>query len=284
MTETRRISVKNAVYQRFETLLANRVKRHRAGAFIVEGVRNINEAIHNGWKIDSFLYARDKKLSGWAEGLLRNVVTRVNYELTNALMEELSGKTDASELIAVVQMKDEAEEFFSGAPDPVIVLFDRPSNKGNLGTTIRSCDAFGAALLIITGHSVDVYDPDVILSSVRSFFSLPFARLPDNSRVENFIANLRRCHPAIKIIGTTARDEKNIFDIDLTSPTLFLIGNETDGLSRYFKNICDVLATIPMSETSAASSLNVSCAASVALYEAARQRSAARGERMVGKI
>ena len=62
-------------------------------------------------------------------------------------------------------------------------------------------------------------------------------------------------------------------DIDMTTPVLFIIGNETDGLNQHYVNICDIMATIPMSDNSSASSLNVSCAATVMFYEANRQRS-----------
>ncbi|MCL2513407.1 MAG: hypothetical protein FWF08_05855, partial [Oscillospiraceae bacterium] len=156
--------------------------------------------------------------------------------------------------------------------NPVIALFDRSSNKGNLGTLFRSCDALGVEGLILTGHSVDVYEPEVIRSSMGSFFNVPSIRLSDNADIDAFLSDLKGKYPQIKIIGTTAHNQTAISEIDMATPVLFLIGNETDGLNQHLTEICDVMATIPMSGKSSASSLNVSCAATVLFYEAARQR------------
>jgi len=156
--------------------------------------------------------------------------------------------------------------------NPFIVLFDRPSNKGNLGTMIRSCDALGADMLIITGHGVDLYDTDVVVSAMGSFFNLPVVRIPDNKTLFAYIEELKKRYPGFVTIGTTAHNEKPIYSADLTAPLMLMMGNETMGLNREFKEYCDLLCTIPMSEKSYATSFNVSCAASILMYEITRQR------------
>lgn len=263
---------KNAVFQKFEVLKTNRNKRYKYQEFFVEGVRNINEAVKNGWKIKSFLYTREKPLSDWAEGLLKEVPTEVNYELTLGLMEELSGKEDTSELMAVAGMRNDDLSALKLSDNPMIALFDRPSNKGNLGTIIRSCDGIGVECLLITGHAVDLYDPDVIVSSMGSFFNVPVIRVPENEKVVEFIGRLKKQYPTFQAVGTTAHKEHPLYHLDLTTPVMFMIGNETDGLCRAFKECCDVLGTIPMADTSFASSFNVGCAATVMFYESYRQR------------
>ena len=99
--------------------------------------------------------------------------TEKNYQLTSELMGELSGKTDTSELMAVVRMRPDDLSLLPLSENPCLVLFDRASNRGNLGTILRSCDALGADGLILTGHAVDLYDPEVIVSSMGSFFEAP---------------------------------------------------------------------------------------------------------------
>jgi len=270
--KTQQIYSKNATFQKFEVLLTNRNKRHKYGEFIVEGVRNINEAIRNEWEIASFIYLQNSELSQWAKRILHDIKTDINYELTGTLMTEISGKDDTSELLALIKMKDNVNKLIELSSNPIIALFDRPSNKGNLGTMLRSCDAFGVELLIITGHSVDIYDPDVIASTTGSFFSVPFIKLTDNNEIDNYINALKQKYPAMKVIGTTEDKKTAIYDIDMTTPILFLLGNEKSGLSYHYLEISDELATIPMSEDSSASSFNVSCAATVLFYEAIRQR------------
>ena len=153
-----------------------------------------------------------------------------------------------------------------------MALFDRPSNRGNLGTILRSCDALGVEGLILTGHGVDLYDPDVIVSSMGSFFNVPAIRVADNQAVLSFVEDMKRRYPGFLAVGTTAHRQYPIYDLDLSGPVLFLIGNETEGLCRAFKENCDILTTIPMAESSSASSFNVGCAATVMFYEAVRQR------------
>lgn len=263
---------KNATYQKFEVLKTNRNKRYKYGQFFVEGVRNINKAVENHWEVCSFLYTRERPLSHWAEEMLQKVPTQVNYELTAALMDDLSGKEDASELMAVLKMREDRLDQLHFSKVPMIALFDRPSNRGNLGTILRSCDACGVEALLITGHAVDLYDPDVIVSSMGSFFQVPAVRVTENSEILNFLSRMKQEYPGFQALGTTAHQQTPLFEVDLTKPTLFMIGNETDGLCRAFKESCDILTTIPISENSYASSFNVGCAATVMFYEAERQR------------
>lgn len=267
-----KIYTKNAAYQRLETLKSNRNKRYKNKLFFVEGVRNINEAIKNKWHIVSLIYTDGKKLSDWGKNILRDVKTDTNYILTADLMSELSSKTDTSEIIALIEMREDNMERLEILPNSVFVLFDRPSNKGNLGTIIRSCDSFGATGLILTGHAIDLYDPDVISASMGSFFGTTVIRATELNEVFDFIDRAKTKYPSFKTIGTSAHGTENISDIDLTAPLLLMLGNEADGLSRAFKEYCDVPAKIQMAETSAASSLNVACAATVMLYEVTRQR------------
>ncbi len=266
-----KIYAQNASFQKIQVLKTNRNKRYKYHEFLVEGVRNLNEAVKNNWKIKSFLYHKDG-LSEWASNMIHQVDTDINYCLTPDLMAELSGKEDTSELMAVIEMRDDRLDSVPLSETPFLVLFDRPSNKGNLGTMIRSCDALGADILILTGHGVDLYDPDVVVSSMGSFFKMPVVRIPDNTALYDYIARLKSKYPAFQTIGTTAHHECPIYNTDLTVPLMLMIGNETMGLNKAFKEFCDVLCTIPMAEDSYASSFNVSCAASILMYEVTRQR------------
>ena len=181
---------KNNDYQRFEVLKHNRNKRYKYNQFIVEGVRSLNEAVKNNWKIISFIYDKNN-LSGWAKHMIETVKTEVNYTLTAQLLKELSGKEETSELLAIIEMREDRLENVALSSNPFIVLFDRPSNKGNLGTMIRSCDALGVDMLIITGHAVDLYEPDVIVSAMGSFFNLPVIRIIHNEDLYKFVESLR---------------------------------------------------------------------------------------------
>ena len=264
------IRTKNNIYQHFYVLKTNRNKRHRYGEFLVEGVRNLNEAVTGEWKIKALLI-REGKLSEWAQRMV-HVTAVKNYRLRGELMRELSGKEDTSELMAVVGMRRELPEQVKLSENPFLVVFDRPSNKGNLGTLIRSCEAFGVDALLLTGHGVDMYDPEVITATMGSFFRLPVMRVAENETFFRYLDMLREKYPGMRVVGSTAHKQRAVYEAMLQGPLVLMVGNETAGLSQAFKTYCDELLTIPMKEGSCATSFNVSCAASIMMYEAMRQR------------
>jgi TrmH family RNA methyltransferase len=271
-TKLIKVFTENNDFQRFIVLKNNRNKRHRYGEFFVEGVRNINEAIKNEWNISALLYSREKPLSDWAKNILQDYQDGFRFELLGPLMKQLSDKEDTSEIIAIVKMPEDNLSRIRLSDDFLIVVFDRPSSKGNLGSIIRSCDALGAQGLVVTGHAVDLYEPEVVRASTGSFFKLPLVRLPSFVEFTEWVARLKIGYPQMKIVGASEKGQMDIDQQDFTGPTILLIGNETDGLTWNYEKISDVLVRIPMAAETSASSLNAACAASIFLYEISRQR------------
>lgn len=260
----------NATFQHFETLRRNREKRHRHREFLLEGVRPINLALEYGWDIKGWLYCPERRLSSWATGLLECHDAATYYELSEHLLEKLSGKEGSSELLALVAMPPDDLERIPLRPDLLVLVFDRPANPGNLGTTIRSADALGVDGLVITGHAVDLYDPETISASVGSLFTLPVVRLSSPRELEPWFAYVQDEFGPIQVIGTSAKADHPLTEQDWRGPTVLVIGNETSGLSAHYRQRCDAIVNIP--QTGAATSLNVACAATVLLYEIQRQR------------
>ena len=96
--------------------------------------------------------------------------------------------------------------------------------------------------------------------------------MADNEELFRFVEKMKRAYPGFQLVGTTAHKETPVYTVDMKKPTLLMMGNETMGLNKAFKEKCDVLCTIPMAPSSYASSFNVSCAATVLMYELTRQR------------
>jgi len=267
-----RVTTRNARFQQWEALLGNRTKRQRGAAFIVQGVRPISMAIQAGWEIRELLYNADANLSTWARQTLDQLRT-TRIAVAGELMHELGAKADsAPELLAVVGMPDDDLDRIAIGPDLLVVVFDRPTSPGNIGTLIRSADAFGVQGVIVTGHSADVYDPKSVRASTGSLFSLPVVRVPSHRPVLDWITELRDRDVDARLVGTDENGDLDIAEYDFTAPTVVLVGNETTGLSSAWRDACDHLVRIPMAGT--ASSLNAATAASVVLYESARQRGA----------
>jgi TrmH family RNA methyltransferase len=265
-----RVYSENAQFQHFETLRRNREKRHRHREFVVEGVRHINLALRYGWTIQGWLYSPERRLSDWASGLLAEERAAVQYQLAEHLLARLSSKEEGSELLALIAMPPDDLARIHLDPGLLVVVFDRPSSPGNLGAIIRSCDALGASGLVITGHAVDLYDPETVSASVGSLFALPVVRAPSARDLEPWFAQIEEQVGPFQIVGSSAKAERDITGQDWTGPTVLVIGNETTGISAHYRERCDALVQISM--TGAATSLNVACAASILLYEIGRQR------------
>lgn len=260
----------NNDFQHAETLRRNRHKRHKHREFFVEGVRPLNLALAHDWSVNAFFYSRERRLSGWAEGILATSTARVHYELPQALMDELSQKTEPSELIALIAMPDDDLTRIPVQPAMLIVVFDRPASPGNLGSIIRSCDALGAQGLVITGHAADLYDPETISATTGSLFALPVVRLAAPGDLVPWFETIRQKVSDFALVGADEKGAVELTAHDFTQPTILVMGNETWGLSQFYRELCDTLVHIPI--YGSASSLNVACATSILLYEIDRQR------------
>ncbi|GLZ04025.1 rRNA methyltransferase [Actinomadura sp. NBRC 104412] len=267
-----RISRRNARFQQWEALSRNQNKRRRAGQFLVQGVRPITLAVERGWPVVALIYDAERTLSRWASEMLeRSEGERV--AMAPDLLRELSGKEqEVPELVAVVALPDEDLSRIPVGPSFLGVVFDRPSGPGNIGTMVRSVDAFGGAGLIVTGHAADPYDPKAVRASTGSLMAVPVVRVRSHQEVLEWTRRWRVAGRPLTVVGTDEDGTADIHEVDLTGPTLLVVGNETSGLSAGWRQGCDIMARIPITGT--ASSLNAASAATVALYEAARQRGA----------
>ena len=265
-----RITTRNASFQQWQALLTNRSKRQRSGRFLVQGVRPITLAVQHGWVLSHLIYPDRQALSSWAREMLdRSGATPVAMD--TALIAELAEK-ESSELIGVASLPADSFDRISVGPRLLAVVFDRPSTPGNIGTLIRSADAFGASAVIVTGHAADPYDPRAVRASTGSLFALPVIRADSHREVLDWVASVRRSGLDLRVAGTDEHGSEDVASFDLTGPRVLLIGNETHGLSAGWRAGADTMVRIPI--TGAASSLNAAAAATVVLYEAARQRSA----------
>lgn len=264
-----RISVRNARFQLIEALVHNRNRRLRERRFIAQGVRPITQAIAAGWPILTAIYDDQRRLTQWAREAIEAADEAIAMD--PELLAELAGKDEgAVEVVAIVEMPDDdlarirLESGFLG------LVFDRPTQPGNIGAILRSIDAFGGHGLIVSGHAADPYDPKSVRASTGSIFATPVVRAPSPAPVLEWIEQQRAAGRQLSIVATDEDGDVDVWDHDFTQPSLVLIGNETSGLARRWRDAADVTVRVPMGGT--ASSLNASNAATLLLYEAARQR------------
>src|SRR6185437_2790316 len=191
-------------------LIGNRGKRQRNREFLVQGVRPITLAAEFGWPFRALIYDAERQLSAWARAVLADVPA-LHVAMSPGLLAELGEKeAGPPELVAVVEMPADDLDRITAGPGFLGVLLDRPASPGNIGSIIRSADAFGADGIIVAGHAADVYDPRAVRAS------------------------------------TDEHGDVDVFDADLTRPVLLLTGNETTGLTSAWRDLCDLTVRIPI--------------------------------------
>ncbi|MEZ4727461.1 MAG: TrmH family RNA methyltransferase [Caldilineaceae bacterium] len=270
-TKTIPVTTKNQWFQRAEVIQRNRKKRWQHRQFLVEGVRAINQLRRSPqWQTEALIYSPAERLSGWAQDVLQEIACPYHLEFSRELLAELSAKEETSEVLALVNMPVIDDIPVELTEKSVVVLLDRPSSPGNLGSIIRSCDAFGVDRLVLTGHGVDPFDPVTVRATAGAFFHVPLARLSGTETLATWFAASRQARPTLQIIGTSAKGDLPLTACDFTGPTILCLGNETMGLSAWLKEQCDTLAYMHMQGV--ASSLNLACATTAILFEVCRQR------------
>ncbi|MDD5593118.1 MAG: RNA methyltransferase [Candidatus Margulisbacteria bacterium] len=239
-----------------KNLLEKRSARRKEGKFVIEGPHLIEEA---GDKVNFIVYCEKlpivKKLE--EEGVPAIKVSKEQFE-------EVSGVEAPQGVLGVVKLFDYQFRDVIKEDKTLIVFCVGVQDPGNLGTIIRSADAFGASGVILSKGTVDLYNPKVVRSTMGSLFHLPIFNTEDE--VET-IEHLKQKN--VKIVATTVSARKNCFEAELNKSIAILVGNEGAGLDKEIVKLADEEVKIPM--VGKAESLNVGISTAVLLYEALRQ-------------
>ena len=144
-------------------------------------------------------------------------------------------------------------------------MLDRIQDPGNLGTIIRTADAFGVDGILISEGSVDGYNPKVVRATMGSIFRVNILHIKKSLNILEELKNR-----GIKIYSTSLQGKNYIQEINFKIPSLLIIGNESKGVSDELLNMAHSLIKIPM--VGKAESLNAAVASSIIMYEAMKQR------------
>jgi len=258
------ISVENAEFQIIQALKLNRTKRHKAQEVFVEGIESIKQAVSAGTEITRIITADVEKLSTWSKDLIRNNPGSKLIEMSFDLYKSLCDRDEPSEIIITAQVDFLGTDDLHLPPNPFLLIFDRPSDMGNLGSLIRSANSFGVDAILIIGHGVDVYDPKVIRSSLGSIFHSKIVLVQSMPEFEAWITAQKRVNN-LNVVGTDSTGGISLLNHALVKPIAVVLGNEAKGMSVALKNLCDYIVSIPVSGV--VNSLNVANAGSIILWD-----------------
>jgi len=163
------IYIENAEFQIIQSLKQNRTKRNKLNEIFIEGIECIKKAIESKIEITRIIIKDLNTLSEWGKSTVKQNKDVKVIEMSDKLYNELSDKTNPSEMLITAKIKRNTLNDINNR-NPFIIVFDRPTDYGNLGSVIRSANAFSADGLFIIGHGVDIYEPKVIRASMGSIF------------------------------------------------------------------------------------------------------------------
>jgi TrmH family RNA methyltransferase len=246
------------------------------GAVAIEGVRIIEEAIRSGLRFQAVFFGESG--SAHASRLLPQISSHVEALLLpdDVFSSAVSTETPQG-VAALVKLKpaklDDLLQQVS--PDFLLVGVSGIQDPGNLGTIIRSAEAFSARGILVGEKTVSHFNPKVVRASAGSVFREQLVRV----KLAEALPMLRQ--HGLRVVASSSHKGRSLDQIDLTGPLVLLIGNEGVGLPPEILAEADELVTI--SHSARVESLNAGIAASILLYEAARQkRSGDRRDRVIG--
>ncbi len=246
--------------------LAKKNQRAETGLFLVEGPQAVDEALRHRPELVVEVFATAAALERHA-GLARAArAADVRIETTtDAVLETIADTVTPQGVVAVCRQSTVSlDELLARAPRLVAVL-EEVRDPGNAGTIIRVADAAGADAVVLTGTSVDVFNPKVVRASTGSLFHVPVVTgVPLESALEGLRASGARVLAA-DISGDDLLAVRS--DGHLDGPTAWLFGNEARGLTAEQLALADRAVIVPI--YGHAESLNLATAAAVCLYESA---------------
>jgi TrmH family RNA methyltransferase len=251
-----------------------------SGDCAIEGLRILEEAIRSGLRFSAVFFresAQDR-----AERLLPQLGAQVDtLLLPDSLFDSVVPSESPQGVAALVRLKEfSLEDILERLQVGPIIVLAGLQDPGNLGTILRSSEAFGSAGVVLGEGTVSPFNSKVVRASAGSVFRLPMVHKQAHgvekkqlAKLEEVLETLRR--KKVRLIATSSHKGLPINQADLKTPAAIFFGNEGAGLPRDLMAKIDEFVSIP--HTQQVESLNAGVAASIVLYEAARQKKAALG-------
>lgn len=258
-------STQNTRVKRLVLLQQKSSERRKAGLFVVEGRRELLHCLHSGYEIDTLFYCPQLMFSAGEDAELRRVVAaNRSLEVTPEVYERIAYRGSTEGAVAEMKVKTRTLDDLRLPDNPLLVVLERVEKPGNLGAVLRSADAAAADAVIVCDPLTDLYNPNLIRSSIGAIFTVPTVACSS----AECIAFLKE--RGIRILTAQLQDSHLYYDTDMQRGTALVMGTEATGLTDPWRQAADAHIRIPMKGR--LDSLNVSVSAAILLFEAVRQR------------
>lgn len=263
--ETRSIgSVHNPLVKKVLLLKEKSRERKKTGLFVVEGLRELELALKGGYGLQTLLYHPDLIEPSKVPSLA--ALPDIDRVQVNAqVYEKLAHRGTTEGVLGIMRCRDHGlDNLRFSTKEPLILVAEAPEKPGNIGALLRTADAAALDAVLIADPRSDLYNPNIIRSSVGGVFTTQIG-MGTSGEIIQFLKERD-----IKIFCASLEASKSYVDCDLSGATALVMGTEATGLSPLWLQNSDQNLIIPMQGE--IDSMNVSVSAAILIFEAKRQR------------
>lgn len=256
-------SVQNPFIKSLVQLQEKAKSRKQTGTFLIEGQREISLAVKGGYEIETILFYPELI----SEAQISKLTHPAHFpliEINREVFEKLAYRDTTEGIIAVAKSKSLQLSDLKLSPNPLILVAESTEKPGNIGALLRTADAAKLDAVIIANPKGDLYNPNIVRSSVGCLFTNAIA----TGTTAEIIAFLKE--KKINFYCATLQDSARYDMQDYTKPTALVVGTEATGLTQEWRDAATQNIIIPMQGE--IDSMNVSVAAAILIFEAKRQR------------
>ena len=246
--------------------LRDRRGREARGLTIVEGVREVRQALRAGLVIQQVYWCREGK-DHCPDDLVEELAAagvRI-VETSGVVYEKIAYGDRMDGVLAMVEQPARTLADLELPAKPLVVVMESVEKPGNLGAVLRTCDGAGVDALVVCDERTDLFNPNIVRASLGAVFTVPVAACTSREAAEFLTAR------GIRSFAAVVQATGHYFEKDLSGPCAIVLGSEQDGLSDFWRQHATDQVRIPM--RGKLDSLNVSVSAAIMIYEALRQRS-----------
>ncbi len=256
-------SPQNALIKQLALLKEKSRQRKKSALFLIEGKREVALAIQGGYAIKTLLFYPELFSENEARVLINNTTELI--EISKLVFQKLAHRDSTEGIIAVVKSKNHLLESLKlQTKNPLILVAEAPEKPGNVGALLRTADAANVDAVIIANPKSDLYNPNIIRSSVGCVFTMQIATAQTDAAISFLKSN------NFNIFSAILQESKPYYNQDYTMPTAIVVGTEATGLTNAWRIAATQNISIPMQGV--IDSMNVSVAAGILIFEAIRQR------------
>lgn len=254
-------SVQNPFIKSLVLLQEKAKARKQSGTFLIEGEREIAIAIKGGYEVETLLFLPELISENEIKKISKNAEL---IEISKDVYQKLAYRDTTEGILAIAKSKSMQLSDLKLSENPLILIAEAPEKPGNIGALLRTADAANLDAVIIANPKSDLYNPNIVRSSVGCLFTNQIA----TGTTDEIITFLKE--KKISIYCATLQNSTSYHTQDYTTPTALVVGTEATGLTEEWRIAATQNIIIPMQGE--IDSMNVSVAAAILIFEAKRQR------------